>query len=365
MSRALLTVLCLALAVATSVAGDTTRVMTTMNVPFFWPQGLWDTYANMVRAKYTVDIRQSNGLVFHERGDSASNAPFPGSPGRTFAFRVNHVFTDPGVYLVTRTLSGVDERGKKVNISKQLLVDVSYPTLTAPLIVDPTYYYAESATINFAAVEYNDKSLYRYKIETADGDSVFGENKSFVVLDSLLHDVDNARAGGKSFVVRGYYDNKQFIFRNPPEYGLDSTVWRFRILPPRLDLLTVWSNSGDYKPDSLFLDVGQKKRCRFGPTEIRFLFLNEKGNAWIRTSPKLTLSVSASDGFLSKGNEYEIDSGDPPWYTLVIHPDSAYLSTIARGKYRSVQINISGKDQFDQPVSEVLKASIIRPPTFR
>jgi hypothetical protein len=149
--------------------------------------------------------------------------------GAVVATLVKLHFINTGKYLVQTQYFGAAEKGVEFHSPKEnnYIIEIKYPTASSTKIPDKTYFVGEKSTFSFATDEYNENSKYSWSIFNREDTikSILSGNGPIVKLDSLFDD-ENI---GKSFVVKGFYDGKTFVYKNPVSKKEKETRWEFAI----------------------------------------------------------------------------------------------------------------------------------------
>lgn len=348
------------------VPGDVEDTLwTVVNQKITLPTNLPEIRTHAIKPVFEVDILAENLSWIRKGSYEETKGKVNKTTGSaTYVYVIRESFPDTGIFYVRRTFSAGSETGKSVRETTYWKVHVGLPHLIDKLEILPVYYYSEHRSINFATHEYSDARSYSYQIELS-GVTLHG-NGSTVPLDSLLNDLRTA-ANNTQVVVRGFYEGKPFRYRNPPTNRIDSTVWRFIVSPPKLEILTPWARSDKFDPEEHMFDM--RRRFDFGPTQIRFVLTKQTGTSWLQVPlvpQRLEIFTKVLDGAgtghlvggLLQSNRPYVALPSNFWYIVELQPDSLFLASIPRDRYVKVELTITGIDQFGRAINEKRFASI-------
>jgi hypothetical protein len=161
----------------------------------------------------------------------------------------------------------------------------------------------------------------------------------------------NTAMVNRSFRIEGYYGGRIVSFFNPELPGIDSTIWNFKLLPPkRFESSTSWLTEEEFnnlaKDDIIdAIDMGLTENRKFS-----FMYYAPTDNGAIVSLPELrnlTVTSSPPDFLASSSNKYRSYT-DGIWQVIELNVNSRFLSNISDNATKKIIIQISFTTQFGE-----------------
>jgi hypothetical protein len=146
-----------------------------------------------------------------------------------------------GTYYVLKRIAGIGRNdGVRHRYGFYRIVTVRWPVIVAE--PDSIYYYGENAFFSFAA-GHADPRGYSYE--------VFRDGEVMLAGDGPVFGIERiwrARlAGLGTFVLRGYYHGRTFLYADSTGINRRESVWQVRVeVPSQREVLTLWHDSTTY-----------------------------------------------------------------------------------------------------------------------
>lgn len=255
-----------------------------------------------------------------------------------------------GVYYFVALVKGKSERGNYFESAGYWVVNCTpraQKELTHDINLKDTYYYGESVYLDFSlSGEGMDKiSNYYFRIFES-GKAIYSGLGSYINLGVITK---NTAMVNRSFRVEGYYGGSIIQFFNPSLPGADSTVWNFKLLPPKsFESLTNWLDEEGFnnlsKNDVIdALDMQMIENRKF-----KFMYYSPIENGAIVTLPELrnlTVTASPPEFLVGSSNKYRAYD-DGIWKVIELNVNSKYLSSISDNATRKITLHIKFTTQF-------------------
>jgi len=255
-----------------------------------------------------------------------------------------------GVYYFVALVKGKSERGNYFESAGYWVVSCTpraQKELTHDINLKDTYYYGESVYLDFSlSGEGMDKiSNYYFRIFES-GKAIYSGLGSYINLGVITK---NTAMVNRSFRVEGYYGGSIIQFFNPSLPGADSTVWNFKLLPPKsFESLTNWLDEEGFnnlsKNDVIdALDMQMIENRKF-----KFMYYSPIENGAIVTLPELrnlTVTASPPEFLVGSSNKYRAYD-DGIWKVIELNVNSKYLSSISDNATRKITLHIKFTTQF-------------------
>ncbi|KAB2909252.1 MAG: hypothetical protein LC102_00650 [Ignavibacteriales bacterium] len=261
-------------------------------------------------------------------------------------------FKEPGKYYLKFGINVTGEANKALVVDKYYLINVTYPTIAAPVSIRNSYFFSENPAFSFAVNEYTNQDKYSFKI--FDGGSVVEQGVgSFVNLSKILNDPQNV---GKVFKVEGYYNNDKMTYIDPTSNSTQSASWEFTVQKPGLGDFCGWAVLSDKEAENevpWYISVDNQAARQFlfgyfGNTENGFVFAAPKFNQLRVTSEP--------DNFVQSVSQAK--RGLFPVVEIVVNP--AFLDAMDFGEDQEIRLTIQFTTQFGEKVVKKYRANVIK-----
>ncbi|HOJ37008.1 MAG TPA: hypothetical protein PLP99_03460 [Ignavibacteriales bacterium] len=261
-------------------------------------------------------------------------------------------FYKPGNYIIKTSYSGKGEIGV-ASVDRYYKVIVNYPTFASAKTLDSIYYIGEKGLFSIAVNEFNDASLYSYKVYEIDKNGtkieLFSDNKPLVDLGKIIQ----LNYLNKTIQIEGFYDNRVYEF-----YDIDGqikkSVWQTEILP--IDALVEFNNWAASDEEYCVLDVATN--TLFNPLTFYYLYAQSKDVNFIALTPECNdLVVEATPNNFLAGEPEVSQSGAFLSIRLNINPK--FVTGIGSQRAQLVSLNFNFRTQFGE-VSRTYKAKVFK-----
>jgi len=255
-----------------------------------------------------------------------------------------------GVYYFVGIIKGKSEQGNYYENAGYWVVNCTpraQRELTHDINLKDSYYYGESVYLDFSlsGEGMNNISNYYFRIFESDKE-IYSGLGSYINLGVITK---NTSMVNRSFRIEGYYGGRIIQFFNPSLPGPDSTVWNFKLLPPKkFDFQTNWISEDEYNNlsekdiiDALDMHLIENKK-------FKFTYYSPIDNGAIVTQPELrnlTVTASPPDFLSGSSNKYRAYD-DGIWKVIELNVNSRFLSDISENATTKIEVHIAYTTQF-------------------
>jgi len=255
-----------------------------------------------------------------------------------------------GIYYFVGIIKGKSERGSYFENAGYWVVNCApraQRELTHDINLKDTYYYGESVYLDFSlSGEGMDKiSNYYFRIFESDKE-IYSGLGSYINLGVITK---NTAMVNRSFRIEGYYGGRIIQFFNPSLPGADSTIWNFKLLPPKsFEFLSNWLSVEEFNSlsendviDALDMQVIENRK-------LKFMYYSPIENGAIVTQPELrnlTVTASPPEFLAGSSNKYRAYD-DGIWKVIELNVNSRFLSSIPENATTKITLHINYTTQF-------------------
>lgn len=333
---------------------DTLNVVTLQKFNIPSPGAL--VLANILRLEFSAElldanlskIRDCENFIQKPKKEDLAKAT-SGGRGTTVWIVLNETIENEGTFYIRANISATGETGA-FKASVLYMINVTSPTMAAPISLRPSYFYKENETFSFATVEYSDVNLYSYQIVDGGGSILTSGTGPVVNLTEILGDLQNV---GKKLTVKGMYQGKEFSFVNNAG-NKQSSQWEFEIAKPSFESFNGWA-SKDYK-NEWYISIDNDFSKRF-----LFLYIgNLPGGGFATVTPEFRsprVEAEPAD-FLSGGGVVVGRQG--AFATLTLQLNENFINSMQIGDSEDVKLKFTMRTQFNTNETLEVKATIIK-----
>lgn len=266
--------------------------------------------------------------------------------GITAWFFLTDYIEKPGVYYIKVSIDVVGETGP-LKQDVYYLINVSNPTLAAPVNLRAAYYPGEKEAFSFATSEFSDLNLYSYEISESGGAVLMQGKGPIVKLDSVLKSPNSV---GKKIKVRGMYEGNEFTYIDPTSKKVENSTWEFSLEKPSLEEFNQWQKKED---DQWLISVYNATSKAF-----MFVYIGYTPNGFAVTCPEVNgLRVTSDpENFVTSASSRK--NGSFRVVDIAVNPD--FLDQMKTGDEQKIKVTISFRTQFGEPVKKDYYAVVIK-----
>jgi len=296
-----------------------------------------------------------------ERETGVGNAHVLGSGTRQAA-----VFTvqldSAGTYYVLKRIAGIGRNdGVRHRYGFYKVVTVRWPVIVAE--PDSMYYYGENASFSFAA-GHADQRGYSYEV-LRDGEVLLAGDGPIFGIERIWR----ARlAGLGTFVLKGYYHGRTFLYADSTGTNRRESVWQVRVeVPSQREVLTLWHDSTafgemDRQGKTPRLDLSHVSGF-LGPLQFRFaasgpfyegLYLIPVGitRVEISAAPAEFLPRDGTRGVRWRRERNGL------WHIIEVQPAAGFLERWSPENPAEVTLRLRITDEFGLVTSRTYKSRV-------
>ncbi len=274
-----------------------------------------------------------------------------GGRGTDVQFSVFETIKKEGTYYIKLDIKVKGERGSGKK-TVYYLVNVKLPEVAAPIdLNEKGYFYSQKKTFSFATIQFQDPSLYSYKIFDGGG-NVIGQNAGSVIkLDSVLSDLKYV---GSKIKIVGYYNGNEFEYRESGNPEVHKSEWEINILKPIINDFTVWRKTKDKNDkEPAFISAYNVRAMRilysyFGKTEDGFVVVQPQVRGFRLTSEPKGLIINAR----------QTRAGS--WLYVQFELSKDYLDGIEEYGEIETTLHVQFRTQFGETIDKTYDATIYK-----
>lgn len=312
--------------------------------------------ANILRLDFSAELLDANMNKIRDcqnftQKPSKEDLPKATSGGRgtTVWIVIHETIENEGTFYIRANINANGETGA-FRTSVLYMVNVTSPSMAAPIRLRPSYFFKENETFSFATVEYSDVNLYTYRIVDGGGSEVTSGTGPVVNLTDILGDLQNV---GKKLTIIGMYQDKEFSFKSSNGENQTSR-WDFEIAKPSFESFNGWA-SKDFK-DEWYISIDND----FSKT---FLFLyigNLPGGGFATVTPEFrSPRVEAEPADFLSGSGVTVGRRGA-FATLILQVNENFINSMQIGDSEDVKLKFTMRTQFNTNETLEVKATIIK-----
>jgi hypothetical protein len=257
-----------------------------------------------------------------------------------------------GVYYFVGLIKGKSERGGYFEDAGYWVVNCTpraQRELTHEIKLQDTYYFGESVYLDFSLSGEGMDNISNYYFRIFESDKeIFSGLGSYINLGTITK---NTAMVNRSFRIEGYYGGRIIQFFNPSLPGPDSTVWNFKLLPPKkFETFTNWLSEEEFNSlsendiiDAMDLRLNENRK-------FKFMYFSPIENGAIVTFPEmknLSVTVSPPDFLVGSSNKFRAYN-EGIWKIIELNVNSRFLSSIPDNATRKIILQIKYTTQFGE-----------------
>ena len=255
-----------------------------------------------------------------------------------------------GVYYFVGLIKGKSEQGGYFENAGYWVVNCTpraRKELKHEINLKDTYYYGESVYLDFSlsGEGMDNISNYYYRIFESDNE-IYSGLGSYINLGVISK---NTAMVNRSFRIEGYYGGRTIQFYNPSLPGADSTIWNFKLLPPKsFEFLTNWLSEEEFNSlskndviDAIDMHVIENRK-------LKFMYYSPIENGAMVTQPELrnlTVTATPPEFLAGSSNKYRAYN-DGIWKVIELNVNSRFLSDISDDATTKITLRIKFTTQF-------------------
>ncbi len=255
-----------------------------------------------------------------------------------------------GVYYFIGLIKGKSEQGSYFENAGYWVVRCTpraRKELKHEISLKDAYYYGESVFLDFSlsGEGMDNISNYYFRIFESDNEiySGLGSYINFGVITK------NTAMVNRSFRIEGYYGGRIIQFYNPSIPGADSTIWNFKLLPPKsFEDQTSWLSEEEFNNLSENDVVDAIDMHMIENRKFKFMYYSPIENGAMVTQPELrnlTVSASPPEFLAGSSNKYRAYD-DGIWKVIELNVNSKFLSSISDNATKKITLHIRYTTQF-------------------
>jgi hypothetical protein len=255
-----------------------------------------------------------------------------------------------GVYYFIGLIKGKSEQGSYFENAGYWVVSCTpraRKELKHEISLKDTYYYGESVFLDFSlsGEGMDNISNYYFRIFESDNE-IYSGLGSYINLGVITK---NTAMVNRSFRIEGYYGGRIIQFYNPSIPGADSTIWNFKLLPPKsFEDQISWLSEEEFNSlsendviDAIDMHVIENRK-------LKFMYYSPIESGAIVTQPelrKLTVTASPPEFLVGSSNKYRAYN-DGIWKVIELNVNSRFLSSISDNTTTKITLHIKFTTQF-------------------
>ena len=255
-----------------------------------------------------------------------------------------------GVYYFVGLIKGKSEQGGHFENVGYWVVNCTpraRKELKHEISLKDAYYYGESVFLDFSlsGEGMDNISNYYFRIFESDNE-IYSGLGSYINLGVITK---NTAMVNRSFRIEGYYGGRIIQFYNPSIPGADSTIWNFKLLPPKsFEFLTNWLSEEEFNSlskndviDAIDMHVIENRK-------LKFMYYSPIENGAVVTLPELrnlTVTASPPEFLAGSSNKYRAYD-DGIWKVIELNVNSRFLSDISDNATTKITLHIKFTTQF-------------------
>ena len=278
-----------------------------------------------------------------------SNVEKGSNPG-DYEVHLSLDISSAGVYYFIGIIKGKSEQGKYFENAGYWVVNCTPRArreLKHDINLNDTYYYGESVYLDFSlsGEGMDNISNYYFRIFESDNE-IYSGLGSYINLGVITK---NTAMVNRSFRIEGYYGGHIIQFFNPSLPGADSTIWNFKLLPPKsFEFLTNWLSEEEFNNLSENDVIDAMDMQAIENRKFKFMYYSPIENGAIVTQPELknlTVTASPPEFLASSSNKYRAYD-DGIWKVIELNVNSRFLSDISDNATTKITLHIKYTTQF-------------------
>ncbi len=335
---------------------DTLNVTTLQK--FKVPQNKNIVIANVLRIKVSAELLDAGMNTIRECKEfwqDPTNAQIKkktrGGRGTDVQFSVFETIKKEGTYYIKLNIKVKGERGSG-NKTVYYLVNVRLPEVAAPIdLSEKGYFYSQKKTFSFATIQFNNPSLYSYKIFDGGGNIIGQNNGSVVKLDSVLSDLKYV---GSKIKIVGYYNGEEFEYRETGNSEVHKSEWEINILKPTINDFTDWRNTAN-KSDNEPVIISAYNR---NAMRILYAYFGKTDNGFVVVQPQVRgfRLTSEPRGLVINARPTKAGS----WLYVQFELSKDYLDQIEDYGEIETTLHVQFRTQFGETIDRTYDATIYK-----